>query len=140
MPQTTFSQSFMANGNIYPCRFVKLDTTAPFKILQAGANEAILGISQVGTKDPPGVSGSTAYAATAGVECQVFMAGSRTLLELPAAGCTTGDRLGPDADGKGVVVTPGAGTDYWVGALALQTFVAAGLCEVEVIGPYQIGT
>lgn len=140
MPQTTFSQSFMANGNINPCRFVKLDTTASFKCLQAGANEAILGISQVGTQDPPGVTGSTAYAAQAGRELQVFMAGSRTLLDIPAAGCTAGDRLGPDADGKGVVVTPGAGTDYWVGAIALQTLSAAGQAEVEVVGPYQVGT
>ena len=140
MPLTTFSQSFMANGNIYPCRFVKLDTSASFKALQAGSNEAILGISQVGTQDAPGVTGSTAYAAQAGREFQVFMAGSRTLLEVPAAGCTAGDRLGPDGDGKGVVITPGAGTDYWVGALALQTVSAAGFVEVEVIGPYQIGT
>ena len=140
MPLTTFSQSFMANGSIYPCRFVSLDTSASYKVIQSTSNLAILGISQVGTKDPPGVSGSDGYAADAGDQIQVFLAGSRTLLTLPAAGCTAGDRLGPDNDGKGVVITPGAGTDYWVGALALATQSGAGDVQVEVIGPYQIGT
>lgn len=120
--------AFMANGNIYPCRFVKLDTTADHKVLQSGAGDLSIGISQEGTNQAPIPEASTQYAAAAGQALKVYGVGERCKLEIGSGGCTAGDLLKPDADGKGVAVT--AGNTY--GAVALTTSAAGELAEVVV--------
>lgn len=109
--------SFMANGNIRPSRFVKQDTTANFKVLEADANERTIGVSNEATREAP-ISGSSTYAAIAGQELGVYGPGDECYLEIGSGGCVAGDLLTPDADGKGVINT----TDKrWYGARALET-------------------
>ncbi len=112
----------VANGNIYPSRFVKQDATADNKVLQAGAGERTIGISQAGTLDAP-QTGSSAYAATADQpSLQIYRVGQMPLLEAGAGGWAAGDLLKPDGDGKGLPQTTDKG---WYGARAL-TAAAAG--------------
>jgi hypothetical protein len=107
----------MANGNIGTCRFVKVDTAADWKALQAGAGDAVVGISQEGPADPPGLNGSTAYAAVAGKTFTTYGPGAIVLLEAGSGGFTRGTWVKPDADGKGVTASAG---DV-AGALVLES-------------------
>ncbi len=120
--------AFMANGDISVCRFVKQDTTADHKVLQAGAGEAVIGISQEGSSQAPIPEVSTQYAAQAGQAIKVYGVGERCKLEIGSGGCTAGDKLKPDSNGKGVAIT--AGDAY--GAVALTTCAAGELAEVVV--------
>ena len=63
------SGNFVAYGVIQPSRFVKLDTGAGHLrgVIQASGNDStIIGISQEGSEDPPGVLGSQPDAARGG--------------------------------------------------------------------------
>lgn len=97
--------AYIASGNINPCRFVKADATKDFHVLQCtGTSDKPVGISQVGTHQPPGVTGSDGFAAHSGETLEVFGPGDQCLLE---AGGTiaAGDHLGPDTSGRGVTAT-----------------------------------
>src|SRR5258708_2594224 len=128
--------AFIANGNINPSVFVKLDVTAGnnFKVLQAAANtDRIIGISQDSTYQPPGLVGATTVAAAAGQPIQVFGVADVCLLSIGAGGCTAGDYLTSDASGNGVVLTltDGAVIRFY-GAVALETNAANDLGRVVV--------
>lgn len=132
MPHNNVSPQLVSGGNIYPSRFVKLSTAADNTALQAGANDPQIGISQVGTKDAPGLTGASAYAAEAGDNIQIWGLGDICLLEAGAGGWTRGDRLKSDADGKGVPIA-GTGANQHVGAYALESAAANEFGRVQII-------
>jgi hypothetical protein len=121
------AHSYIATGDIYPLRFVKLATAADGKVTQAGAGERVIGISQRGTRRSPYID-STNRAAAAGEPLQVYEQHEECALHV-AGTVAPGDYLKSDADGKGVA----AGTDADdVGAIALQAGVADDLIKVKV--------
>src|SRR5215471_8471641 len=103
--------SFVASGDIFPCRFVKMDT-ADGKVLQCVAGDVPIGISQEGTRRSPYVD-SSGKAAAAGEPLAVYTLGERALLEC-AATMLPGVRVKPDASGKGIAA---AGVDAYGGFL-----------------------
>ncbi len=125
------ASNFVAYGNINTCRFLEGDVTSlhNYGVLEASdATDKIVGISQEGAHDPPGVSGSTAYAAVAGQTLQVFQDGDECLLQIGAGGCTQWDWLLPTTGGKGIPYTAATGTIQVIGAQALE----AGLEDEKV--------
>src|SRR5579859_4615229 len=108
--------AFLANANISPAQFVKLDATAGnnFKVLPcAAATDKIVGISQDSTYQPPGVIGSDGFAAHAGQPLDVYGDADVCLLQIDGgAGVTAGDFLTSTAAGFGktIAFTLGAGT------------------------------
>ena len=123
-----------ATGNISPSVFVVIDPTADNCVLQASANTSvILGISQEGMKNAPGLTGSNnTIAAASGDPIQVFGIGDNCLLVAGTGGYTRGDLLMAEANtGKGITRT--SGKPY--GAIALQSAAAGAKGRVVVTGP-----
>src|SRR5262245_29233916 len=123
--------AYIARGTINPSRFVRISTTAGhnFSVVQAAAaTEKIVGVSQEGFRDPPGVLGSGAAAALDGHTLKVYGGGDVALIEAGAA-ITQGDWLKADAQGRAVTVafTLGAGTIH-AGGFALEA--AGGVGEL----------
>lgn len=117
-----------ANGTIRVSRFVKIDPADNNSIKEADANERIFGISHEGARVAPipEVTTDPGEAAQAGESCRVYYPGDgvdgRTcLLLIGSGGCTAGDYLKSDADGKGVALAETAGSKEEVGAIALET-------------------
>jgi hypothetical protein len=129
-------ESKMCNGNVLPYSFVKIDTTSPFRVIQAAANSDILyGISSEAVKNPPiPQDTSTQYAGVAGDEIRVYCVGAECLIKLGTGGCTAGDRLTSDGSGSGITATSG----QIAGAIALDTGIAGDLRRVRVIDPMKI--
>ena len=66
-------EQWSAGGTIAPSRFVKVSTAADHKILQSDAAASSYGISQVGQRDAPGLTGSDVLvAANAGDDIQIY--------------------------------------------------------------------
>lgn len=129
--------AFLANGNISPSRFVKQDTGASedFMVIQTtAATDHIIGVAQDGTKQPPGVTGSDAFAAHALEAIQVYGPGDVCLLKIGSGGCTRGDYLKSDGSGQGITCafTLGANTIF-TGAIALETANNGDLARVLVL-------
>jgi len=108
----------VANGDIYPCRFVCL--TGNFMVEQA-TDEAnpLMGVSQEGSNQPPLsdlVSGDP-KAAVSGQPVHVFTDGDVCLLQLGEA-VSAGDLLTAGTGGKGVSVDWTGNAHF--GAIALQ--------------------
>jgi len=121
-------QSFIANGNIYPCRFVKLTTTVNGgRVTQAGTGELVFGVSQMGSRRSIYID-SAGYAAILGEPIGVFDDTEETALELGGT-VTVGDRLKSDTNGKGVTTVTDR-EEY--GALALQNGVSGDQIKVKV--------
>ena len=121
-------KSYLANGTINPSRFVKLDTTTQGRVLQCGAGDKCLGISQLGTRRSPEVDSSGNAAQTGeplgvhdefGELCGLTLGGT----------VTVGDRLKSDANGKGVTTTTDQ-DEY--GAIAKMNGVSGDVITVEV--------
>ncbi len=131
-------KSFRANGTIRRARFVKQDATDDHSILEADANERILGISQVGPRVAPIPEVSDAdriVAAVATESCMVHLPGETTqdtLLEAGSGGWSAGDYLKSDADGKGVAIAETAGLKEEVGARAMTSVNEGELGKVTV--------
>jgi hypothetical protein len=130
------SPRFIADGNINPSRFVKIESagTTGYEVLQAAAaTDRPIGISQEGTRQPPGVVGSDGYAAHAGETLQVYGEAEEALLTIGSGGCTQGDYLKSDGSGQGVTVsfTEGTGLLFY-GAVALETANSGELARVLV--------
>lgn len=124
----TGNATFVAGGNITPSRFVKLSTTADNTVLQAGAGERCIGVSQQGTRNPPYGALDDGFCAIASEELRVFQDGEICPLTVGAA-VTRGDRLKSDANGKGI--TAAANDPHY--AIALQSGGGDGeLIEVKV--------
>ncbi len=123
------SLNLVANGNVRTARFVKLDATQDYACLEAGVGAVIVGVSQLAVGTPPGVSGSTAYAATAGKPLSAY--GNGQLCYVTAGGVVTrGDLLKADADGKAI---SGVGANDYYGAIALESGVDTALIRCQVM-------
>lgn len=112
---------FRAGGTIEVSRFVKMGS-ADFTVVQAAAGTDMpIGVSQDGSHDTPGLSGSTDDAARSGHPLQVYVDGDVCLLCIGSGGVTRGDKIVSDANGKGVTA-PTTGTSIsYVGAVALES-------------------
>lgn len=122
---------FIAGGDINPARFVSLATTANQTVNESnGGDTTVIGISTEAAKAAPQTGAST-LAAESGDQVRVHMMGENCLLVIGAGGCTAGDLLVPDADGKGVTATTG----QYAFARALETASAAEKAHVLVLPP-----
>lgn len=121
------SVSFTASGNIAPMRFVGLVSGADYKVFQAVAATNPVGISQVALE-----KWDSAYAATDGHSIRVFGLGEYPLLELGGT-VSTGDYVGPDANGKGVSVSLTATAHDDIGGVALRNGQAGEFIPVQVV-------
>lgn len=123
------SPNYVADGDINRSRFVKPSTT-DHRVLEADANEKVVGISQINAKTAPIPSAST-LAGAQGDALTVHGPGeSMVMLELGGT-VTVGDKLKSDADGKGVVVAT-SGPVQNVGAIALRGGASGELIPVLV--------
>lgn len=124
--------SYVAGGNIAPSRFTE-HTATEGQVTQCGNTEKMNGVSQQGTRRTPHEDIDDGYAAISGENIRVYGPGEICWLE---AGGTVAvdDRLGSDADGKGVATTS---DNAWVGAKALTPAVSGQLCKVMVIEPHR---
>lgn len=120
----TPNQTFRAGGNIYPCRFLTLggSSSLDFVVVQSGTGELPIGISINHTR-----RFDSDYAAVSGDSLAAFGDGQFAQLELGSGGCVAGDKLGPDTNGKGIVVTTAD-----VGAVAYETGAAGDIIKVKV--------
>jgi hypothetical protein len=123
-----------ANGDIYPMRFVKIDTTTPFRVLQATAGDKIYGISQEGQRRIDYVAGTDSRAAAAGEDLNIHGPPAKDVLLMLGGTVTQGDSLKSDAAGMGVVTTT---TGDWVGAIAMASGVAGQAIPVQTVDPAQ---
>lgn len=124
------SYTHLAEGTIRPSRFVKAGS-GDFSALEADANEAVVGVSQEGTADPP-IPGVTPVAASSGDHLKVYGKGAECLLELGSGGITFGAYLKSDADGKGVAAATTGTTKQQLGARALEGGAEGDLIRVIV--------
>lgn len=120
-------QSRIANGDIYPMRFVKLDTTADGKVLQCGAGDKPIGISQKGTRRSPYVD-TSGKAAAAGEPVMLYDETEEPAIQLGGT-VTPDNRLKSDANGKGIATTSD-GDVY--GAISLAAGVLDQFIPVKV--------
>jgi hypothetical protein len=120
----------VAGGNILPSTFVMISTTADKTALQATANAPILGVSQVGTHDAPGISGAATYAATAGQSIQLFVSGDICQVAVGASSVTRGDLLKSDANGNAVTGSPAVDN---IGARALESGTSGQLILCQIL-------
>ena len=131
-------KTMKAGGTIRRSRFVKPSTTENNTCLEADANEAVIGISQIGgreaplpsvTADPPQAAqdGDHVHIHTNNTECE------DVVLEIGSGGITAGAWIKSDADGKGVAAATSGTTLQWVGARALEAASDGELCKVEII-------
>lgn len=123
-----------AGGDIYPARFTTISTVANNTVLESNSGDTkLFGISTEATKNAP-QSGGSSLAAEANDEIRVYEPGNTCLLMIGSGGCTAGDFLKPDADGKGVTATTGA----VAGAQAIETASASELALVRVVPPLYV--
>lgn len=124
-------QSFIAGGDIFPMRIVKLSTTVDGRCLQSTAGTAggdrPIGISQRGTRRIEYVD-TSGKAAAAGEPLTVYDEGEECYLETGGA-VTAGDLLKSDANGKGI--TAAFDTD-WCAAVALTSGASGALIIAKV--------
>lgn len=130
MPFQTYGK--VAGGDIRPARFVKVSTAADNAVLEADANEAIIGIATEATQDAP-IPGASANAAESGDPVKVYTIGSECLLEIGSGGVTAGAEIKSDADGKGVLAATTGTTVQNIGAVALEAASAGELARVVVV-------
>jgi hypothetical protein len=107
LSQYVITPNLTANGNITPMSFVKGDTNNDWYCLQAGLNSPVIGVSQEGTNVFPDGSSTQPYAAVAGQTLKVYGPGSQVGLILGAGGCSRFQFLKSDANGNGIVASPG---------------------------------
>lgn len=131
MPYGFEPMQVKAGGDIRTCRFVKVSTAADNTVLEADANEAIIGISSQATQDAP-TSGASANAAESGDQLHIHPIGTRCLLKIGSGGVTRGDEIKSDADGQGVTRATTGTTVQNVGAIALQSAIEGDLALVMV--------
>lgn len=124
-----------AGGTIRVARFVKLDSSASFTVLEADANDRLYGISTIGSREAPlpSVTADPPQAAVAGDSVRVHTLGEECLLRIGAGGCTAGALLESDNDGQGVVAVETAGSKRNYGARALEDALQGNYCRVEVL-------
>jgi hypothetical protein len=123
-----------AGGDINPARFVTWSTAANQTVLESNSGDTKLaGIVDESTKNAPQSGGSTLHAA-ADDQARVHFFGDDCLLEIGTGGCTAGDFLKPDNDGKGVTASGGD----TAGAQAVETAADGAKARVLVLPPTKI--
>lgn len=129
--------TFVAGGAIAPSRFVQLSSANDYTVVQPSvANSECLGISQVGTKNPPGTTGASTNAATADNDpIQVFVPGDVAIIELGTGGAVRGQWLTTDTVGRGVGTST---VGHWCSAKALQSGAIGEFIEVLVTSPTRL--
>jgi hypothetical protein len=124
--------SSVANGNINPATFIKLDTTTLGRCLQSGAGDICFGISQPGTDSAPYPNLDSTYAAVAGEQLKIFVRDDKYALLRIGGTVSIQDRQKSDSTGRGVTTT----TDRdEIGAIALVGGVTDDIIPVFMIGP-----
>lgn len=113
----------VAGGDIFPCRFTKLGTTAGV-LLQATAGDQINGISSSGTHTANMAGLDDGKCAVAGENVKTYREPGQIWQVQSGAAFAVGVRLKSDANGKGIAVAA-AGDQY--GAVALEACGAADL-------------
>lgn len=122
----------IANGDIATCRFVKLDTTSPGRVLQATAGSRVYGISGPDKRFAPYTPLDDGLHRKVNEPCTIYGPGdNKAQLEI-AGTVTAGDRLKSDADGKGVTTTT---ANDEVGAIADTSGTAGQLIWVTPVEP-----
>lgn len=124
------SYTKIANGNIKPGRFVKIDTTNSNRVVQAGAGDRIYGISKMGTRNIALSGLDDGYVAIAGEAVHIYGPGDPGVELVLGGTVTAGDFLKSDADGCGVVADTNL-DDY--GARTAVSGVATEQIPVEVL-------
>lgn len=124
------TMNLVAEGNISPCRFVKVGS-ATNTALQAAAGNACVGISMNFTNTVSlegAVSITSSYIATSGQSVSMWGFGSEALLELGGT-VSAGGRLKSDANGKGVAAAT-ADNAY---AVTMQSGVSGDFVRVQIV-------
>lgn len=130
-------RTMTAGGAIIRSRFVKMDSTSN-RVVVAGANDLVIGISQIGAKEAPipSVTQDPPYAASAAgdvVNVHAINSGENKTIrvELGTGGCTVGQELESAANGLAIVAA-GSGT-HNIAAIALETGSVGELVEVLLV-------
>ncbi len=127
MPNTP--PALVANGNIFPSRFVTPTTSTDHRGQQATANSPIIGITRDETNRPPIVDPAITnpgYHAIAGEPIRMIGDGEIGYIQSGDA-ITAGDRLKSDANGKAIPIATTGDVLQQVGAIALESAAAADL-------------
>lgn len=125
--------NLIARGTIRPCRFVTLDASNDFSVVESDANSQIIGISQEGSNYPPlNDLNLTDVAADSGDPIQIYGDGDTCLLQI-GGNVTRGNRLKSDADGQGVAIASTGTTIQQIGAVALQSGTSGQKIRVQVM-------
>ncbi len=120
-----------AGGDIRPSRFVKYSTAADNTLLEADANEVVIGIATEATQDAP-IPNADGDAGESGDPVMYYPEGKVCLLEIGSGGVTRGANIKSDADGKGVLAATTGTTAQNHGALALESASEGELAKVLV--------
>ncbi len=122
--------SFVANGDIYPARFVILDRSNKGRVIASNSTTITpIGISGIGTSAVPYGALDTGLAASANQTLRVHGPGEMRVKLTLDANASYGDFLGPVSGGNGTPVTANASV---YGAVALETGTTGQMIEVEV--------
>lgn len=120
----------LAGGDIRPCRFIEQQIGVNNSFIECNANGIPAGISQSGPKGNQ-IVGSTTLCAEDGDQFGYFAPGCANVMLEIASAVEAGDRLVPDADGKGIPASHATGT-VTIGAMAQQNGVAGDFIPVRV--------
>lgn len=126
--------SFVAGGNIAPCRFLVLSND--FTVIQSNATpgEPPIGVSSEATMFPPNTPFDNGFAATTGyTNFRVYQEDDVCFVETGVANVGGGDYLRPDANGRAQPATTGT----YYGAISLEGATASGTrIRCKVMGGY----
>lgn len=126
----------VSNGNIAPCRFVTIATTAKDRVTQAtagsgSAGDPPYGISGTGTRNrPSSLANDDGFIAIAGENVLVWGNPEKDVFLELGGTVTAGDSLKSDANGKGLTTTT---ANDWIGAIAMESGVSGDLVRVQVV-------
>jgi hypothetical protein len=124
--------SLVANGDIFPYRFVSLDSTTDGRVVQSGAGDQIYGISQPGTRNVAYSSLDDGKAAVAGESLCIWGPPEKDVMLIVNDTVNDGDRLTSDTDGGGL---PTTADNAEIGAIALAGGGAGDIIPVQLIAP-----
>lgn len=116
---------YSAGGTIRVARFVKVSTTENNTVLEADANERVIGVSQLGSREAPlpAVTTDPPNAATDGDTLNVHTMDSARediVVRVGSGGITAGALLKSDADGNAVLAATTGTTVQWISGVSLE--------------------
>lgn len=120
-----------AGGTIRPSRFVKVSTAADFTILEADANEFVVGVSMENTRDAP-LDGASTDLASSGDPCEYYGEGRIAPVLVGSGGVTRGAEVKSDADGQAVLAATTGTTKQNIGGVALETASEGELARILI--------